>query len=182
MAARKTFFIAAVALCVLFLSSLCLAYGLKIGATAPFFKVSSGDGQGLTLEGIKGKAAGIFYETTDVVDQNKELKGALSRYYDAQPEALRKLMVRLPVINCSGVFFPLRGIWRSEFRKHSRIEGITIYGDWSGAMFSDYNVEPAQSNVFLVDKKGIIRYYSAGKIEGKEIDKVVSLFKKLVEE
>jgi alkyl hydroperoxide reductase subunit AhpC len=177
---RRIFFIAAFAVTVL--PSLCLAYGLKIGAAAPFFKVSSGDGQVLTLEDIKGKATGIFYETTDVVEQNRELKGALSKYYDAQPEGIRRLIVRLAAINCSRVFLPLRGIWRSEFRKHSRIENITIYGDWSGKMFSDYDIEDAQSNVFLVDKKGIVRYYSAGKIEGKEIGKVVSLFKKLVEE
>jgi predicted transcriptional regulator len=179
---RKLFFITGVISCLLFLSSLSWASGLKIGSSAPFFKVSSGDGRVLTLEDIKGKATGIFYETTDVVEQNRELKGALSRYYDAQPEGLRKLIVRLPAINCSRVFMPLRGIWRSEFRKHSRIEGITIYGDWSGRMFSDYNIEDGSSNVFLIDKKGIVRYYYAGKIEGKEIDRAVNLFKKLVEE
>jgi hypothetical protein len=182
MNARKISFIVGFVLAVLALEAACLAYGLKLGAAAPSFRVVSGDGQVLTLKDIKGKATGIFYETTDIIEQNRQLKGALGRYYDAQPEAARKLMVRLPVINCSGVFLPLRGIYRSEFRKHSRIENITIYGDWSGAMFSDYNIEDGQSNVFLVDKKGIIRYYRAGKIEGAEIDKVVALFKKLAEE
>lgn len=177
---KRIFFIAAFALSVL--PSLCLAYGLKIGATAPFFKVSSGDGQVLTLEDIKGKATGIFYETTDVVKQNMQLKEALGKYYEAQSESARKLIVRLPVINCSKVFLPLRGIWRSEFRKHSALEGITIYGDWTGRMFADYAIQGGVSNVFLVDKKGIIRYYASGRIQGKEIEKVVSLFKKLAEE
>jgi hypothetical protein len=177
---RKMFFIVAFVLSIL--PSLCLANGLKTGAIAPFFKVSSGDGRVLTLEGIKGKAAGIFYETTDVVKQNMQLKEALGKYYEAQPEAVRKLIVRLPVINCSKVFLPLRGIWRSEFRKHSALEGITIYGDWTGRMFSDYAIQGGVSNVFLVDKKGIIRYYASGRIQGKEIDKVVSLFKELAEE
>jgi hypothetical protein len=177
---KRIFFIATFALFVL--PSICLAYGLKTGAIAPFFKVSSGDGQVLTLEDIKGKATGIFYETTDVVKQNMQLKEELGKYYKTQPESARKLIVRLPVINCSGVFLPLRGIWRSEFRKHSALEGIAIYGDWTGRMFADYAIQSGVSNVFLVDKKGIIRYYASGRIQGKEIDKVVNLFKKLAEE
>ena len=167
---------------ILFCASAAFAYGLEIGANAPCFKVVSGDAQALTLEDIKGKATGIFYETTDVVGQNSLLKEALGKYYQTQPEAIRKLMVRLPVINCSRVLWLFAGVYRSQFRKHSQVENITIYADWSGKMFSAYDIEDAKSNVFLIDKKGIIRYYRAGKIEGKEIEKVVSLFKELVEE
>ena len=179
---QKILFVAGCVLSVLALQSISLAYGLEVGVRAPNFKVISGEGKALTLEDIKGKAAGIFYETTDVVKQNMQLKEALGKYYEAQPESVRKLIVRLPVINCSGVFLPLRGIWRSEFRKHSALEGIAIYGDWTGRMFADYDIQDGVSNVFLIDKKGIIRYYASGRIQGKEIEKVVSLFKKLVEE
>ena len=182
MSKRKILFIFSLLLCVLTWHSAASAYGLKIGSSAPPFKAISGEGKALTLEDILGKAAGIFYETTDVVKQNMQLKEALGKYYEAQPESARNLIVRLPVINCSGVFLPLRGIWRSEFRKHSALEGITIYGDWTGRMFADYDIQDGVSNVFLIDKKGIIRYYASGRIQGKEIEKVVSLFKKLVEE
>lgn len=182
MAKTKIFLAAWIILCVLCLSSLVLASGLKTGEPAPFFKVISGFGETLTLDNLKGKAAGIFYETTDVVKENSALKEALGKYYEAQPESVRKLMVRLPVINCSKVLWPLAGVYKSQFRKHSKIENITIFADWSGKMFSDYNIEPDKSNVFLVDKQGVIRYYAAGKIDGPEVERVVNLFKQLVEE
>ena len=179
---KKTLCILELILLILCLHSLSWASGLGIGTDAPFFKVISGDGQILTLKDIKGKAAGIFYETTDVVKQNMPLKEELGKYYQTQPAFVRELIVRLPVISCSRIFWPLAVIYRSQFRKHSRIEGITIYGDWNGKMFLDYNIEDNKSNVFLIDKNGVIRYYAVGKIEGKEVERVISLFKKLVEE
>ena len=182
MVKNKLLLIAVFVFCGLLFHALLFAYGLEVGVSAPAFKVYSGDRQVMTLEGIKGKATGIFYETRDVVTQNIELKNTLSKYYEAQPESSRQNMVRLPVINCSRVFKLLAGIWNAQLRKHSAIEGITIYADWSGEMFSDYNIKDGESNVFLIDKKGTIRYYNSGKIEGREIEKVVSLYKKLAEE
>jgi len=176
---KRLFIIAVLSLA---LWTFCWAYGLNLGTSAADFKVVSGDGKILTRQDILGKATGIFYETTDVVKQNMALKNALGKYYDAQPNSVRNIILRLPVINCSGVFLPLRAIYRSEFRKHSAEENITIYGDWTGRMFSDYNIQDGVSNVFLIDKKGVIRYYSAGRIADAQIDKVVALFKKLVEE
>jgi len=182
MIGKRTIFILVMVSAGLLLWSICLAYGLKTGSLAPDFRVSSGEGKALSAKDIQGKAAGIFYETIDTVKQNIQLKAALGKYYDAEPEAVKKVIVRLPVINCAKVFLPLRGIYRSEFRKHSALEGITIYADWTGKMFADYNIQEGASNVFLIDKKGVVRYYSFGKIEPQEVTKVVDLFKKLVEE
>ena len=169
-------------LCFFCFSYLYADYGLRPGAQAPFFRVISGEGKVLTLEDIKGKAVGIFYETTDVVRQNIQLKEELGGYYDGQPEPVKNMIMRLPVINCSKVFRPLAGIWRAQFRKHSKKEGIIIYGDWNGRMFSDYNIQDGVSNVFLIDKKGSIRYYAAGTLDAKERGRIISLLKTLVAE
>lgn len=139
--------------------------GLKIGTEAPSFKVKSGDDKILTLDMIKGKVTVIFYETKDVVEKNRQLKDALNKFYNEQPDTVKKLIVRLPIINCSGVFWPFTGIWRGKLRDNSKKEGITIYGDWNGKMFSDYKMKDKESNVVIIDKKGIIRYITSGKVK-----------------
>ena len=46
-------------------------------------------------------------------------------------------------------------------------------------MFSDYKTKDKESNVVIIDKKGIIRYFTAGKVENKEINKIKELLKSL---
>ena len=150
-----------------------------VGINAPFFKVASGEGKALTLDDLKGKVTGIFYETTDVVKKNRKLKDQLNIFYNQQPDSIKNIIVKLPVINCKGAFWPFTGIWRSKLRKHSKKEDIVIYGDWDGAMGLAYNVKDKESNIFIIDKKGIIRYYTFGKIEDKEIKIITDLLKQL---
>ena|SRR2546422_9500242 len=56
-----------------FQSSSLAASGL-IGSAAPYFKVQSGDEKELNLDMIKGKVIVIFYETKDIVENNKRIK------------------------------------------------------------------------------------------------------------
>jgi predicted transcriptional regulator len=128
---------------------------------------------------IKGKVIIIFYETKDVVGENRKLKDELNKFYDEQSDAIKELIVKLPIINCSSAFWPFTGIWKSKLRENSKKEGIMIYGDWDGKMKSDYKTKDKESNV---DKKGIIKYFASGKVEDKEIDKIKELLKKLVNE
>ena len=150
-----------------------------VGASAPFFKVVSGDGRMLMLDDLRGKATGIFYETTDAVKKNRKLKDRLNVFYDQQPDSIKKLIVKLPVINCKGAFWPFTGIWRSKLRKHSKKENIIIYGDWDGKMGQAYSVKDKESNIFVIDKKGIIRYFTFGRVEDKEIKIIIDLLKQL---
>lgn len=152
---------------------------LKIGTDAPAFKVKSGDNEILTLDMMKGKVIVIFYETKDVVEKNRELKNELNKFYSEQPDSLKELIVKLPVINCSGAFWPFIGIWKRKLKENSRKEDITIYGDWDGKMFSDYKMKDKESNVVIIDKKGIIRYIASGKVGNKELNKIMELLKEL---
>ena len=152
---------------------------LKIGTDVPAFEVKSGDDEILTLDMIKGKVIVVFYETKDVVEKNRKLKDELRKFYDGQPDTIKELTVILPIINCSSAFWPFIGIWRRKLRENSKKAGITIYGDWDGKMFSDYKTKDKESNVVIIDKKGIIRYFTAGKVENKEINKIKELLKSL---
>ena len=168
---------------------LCLSFtavsfgdGLEIGTAAPSFQVKSGDDKILTFEMIKGKLIVIFYETTDVVEKNRQLKNELIKIYNEKPDTVKELVMGLPIINCSGSFWPFIGIWKSELRKNSIKEGITIYGDWNGKMNSNYKMKAEESNIVIIDNKGIIRYFVSGKVKDEEIGNIKELLEKLLEE
>jgi predicted transcriptional regulator len=43
----------------------------------------------------------------------------------------------------------------------------------------DYNAKNNESNIIVIDKKGIIRYYYSGQLEDKTIPEIKSLLKEL---
>ena len=153
-----------------------------IGAEAPFFKVQSGDDKELTLEMIKGKVVVMFYEARDVVERNRRLKIQLNKFIFEQSESMRGVMVRLVIIDCSGAVWPFTGIWKSRLNESSKKEGIPIFGDWDGKMFSAYRMKSDESNILLIDKGGRIRFFTSGKIKNEKINEVKELLKELATE
>lgn len=155
-----------------------LANDTLIGNIAPSFKVISADKEILTLDNIKGKVAVLFYESKNAIEQNRKLKDALNIFYARQPDPIKKDIIRIGVINCQGVLF--RGAWENGLRSNSLKEGITIYGDWDGKMSGDYRTRVGESNLIIVDKKGVIRYYASGRLEDKETGIIEGLLERLV--
>lgn len=166
----------------LLLPTISIAGGLDVGKRAPFFSIKSGDDEELTLDMVKGKIAVIIYETKDVVEVNRELKDELNEFYDVQPDEIKEEIVRLPIVNCSGVFWLFTKIWKKKLRENSRKEGITIYGDWSGKMFSDYRMKGGDSNIVIIGRNGRVRYFSSGKLESDGIAGIKNLLKRLANE
>ncbi len=162
-----------IVLCVLLLALLihsnafCL---LEDGSRAPEFFITSGDDKNISLNQLKGLVITIFYETKEkeIIEQNRDLKNELNQFYKNQPDSMRKQVARLAVINCSGAFGPFKGIWAKNLIKNSIKEKITIFGDWDGSFFEKYKIINGESNVIIIDKKGIVRYSKAGKIEQTE--------------
>jgi predicted transcriptional regulator len=163
---------------VLFLSA--TAQGAEPGMKAPFFRITSGSDKVLTATMIEGTVSVIFYETKDVVERNRELKNSLNAFFLSQPESLKTQITRLPVINCKGAIWPFTAIWKSKLKENSSKEGMTIYGDFDGKMFSDFGMKDNDSNVLILDKMGLIRYFAFGKIESKEIPRIKKLFEVLM--
>ena len=153
-----------------------------IGSPAPYFRVESGEGEELTLDMIKGKVAAIFYQNKDIVDANKRLKDELNKLYSEQTDALKDVLVRLPIIDCSDAVWLFRWIWKRELREHSKKEGTTIYCDWEGEMSSDYKMKAGVSNVVIIDRRGTIRFFSSGDVAAEEIDDVKQLLIALTRE
>jgi peroxiredoxin len=150
------------------------------GVKAPFFRVKSGTGEEVTLDSTRGRVITIVYETKDVVEKSRNLKRELNRCYDELSDDLRKSIVRLPVINCSSAFWPITEIWKSKLRENSAKEGLTLYGDWDGSMSSKYKMKDNETNVVIIDKKGMIRYFEQGKLGDDEIYRIKSLLTGLI--
>ncbi len=154
---------------------------LEDGMRAPDFFLTSGDGKNVSLNQLKGSVITIFYETKEkeIIEQNRELKNELDQFYKNQTDPIRKQVSRLAVINCSGALWPFKGIWAKNMIKNSFKEGITIYGDWDGSFFEKYKIVKGESNFIIIDKRGIVRYSKAGKIEQTEFFAIKELLKKL---
>jgi predicted transcriptional regulator len=164
-----------------FQSSAVAASGL-IGSAAPYFSVGSGDDKVLTLDMIKGKVTAVFYENKDIVDANKRLKDELNKLYYQQTDALKDVLVRLPIIDCSDAIWPFQRIWKRRLREHSKKEDMAIYCDWSGKMSSDYKMKADVSNVVIIDKDGRIRFFSSGEVKDEEISGIKKLLIALASE
>ncbi|MGA9460568.1 MAG: redoxin domain-containing protein [Desulfobaccales bacterium] len=145
---------------------------LSVGEPAPFFSVESGDDENLTLDMLRGKVIILFYETREVVDKNREFKDYLKSLYNGLPEAVQENVFRLVVINCLDASFATRPIWRMKLREASERQGMTIYGDWTGDMLRDYQMQDDESNFLVIDKNGIIRYMATGLIERSQFEKL----------
>lgn len=151
-----------------------------LNKTAPPFTIESGDGRRLTLDLLKGKVAVIFYETRDASEKNSDIKDRLNGLYDRQEDRVRQSIVRVPVFNCSRVFWPITLVWKEGLRKHSRKVGMTLYGDWDGKMAADYQMRDRESNVVILDRAGTVRYVSSGRISEEEFHGIEELLDRLV--
>ena len=102
--------------------------------------------------------------------------------YSKQSNTVKELVVRLPVIDCSEAARLIRWFWKIKLREYSRREGMRIYCDWNGKMWSDYKMKGDVSNVVLIDKVGKIRIGSAGEVQAAQINGIMELLKALVKE
>lgn len=154
------------------------------GIEAPEFTVKSGDGKVLTLKDLEGKVVVLFYETGDeeIKGKNRLVKNALNRFYGEQPDAIKEEIARIVIVDCRNAVWPFKTIWKRKLREHSQKEGIRFYGDWDGSFAASYDITEGDTNLLVIDKKGIIRLSKAGKIEETEVPVIQELLEKLVRE
>ena len=160
--------------------SVSMAEGLEVGRPAPFFRVKSGGGKLITLDSAKGKIIVIFYETKEVLEQNRKLRNELNQSYRELTDTQKTYIVRLPIVNCCDAHWPFTGLWRKRLRESSRKSGVIIYGDWDGTMLSAYGMKGGESNVIIIDKRGIIRYFKSGRIGDAETGRIKNLIERLL--
>ena len=135
---------------------------LGIGEPAPAFSLESGNNKKLSLDMLRGKVVVLFYATRDTVEVNDALSRYLDALYAAQPQNIKNQIFRLLVVNAMEATAVTT--WKEKLRETSAKLKVTVYGDWTGSMYTAYRMRDDDSNFVIIDKKGIVRYAASGKI------------------
>lgn len=178
MAIYKKYFILFSAVLILLSLMSVKAMSLEPGVKAPQFNIKSGDDKELSLKNLQGKIVVIFYESKDTIEQNRIFKNELAALLDSS-EALKARTKVLSVIDCSSASIITRGIWKENLVQSSEREKLIVYGDWDGKVLKDYGMGEDKSNVVVIDRKGIIRFFKAGTLNDSDIKQCKELIKNL---
>jgi hypothetical protein len=119
----------------------------------------------------------LFYATRDTVHVNDALQHYLDALYDAQPQNIQNRIFRLLVVNAMEA--TSLTAWKEKLRETSEKLNITIYGDWTGAMYAAYRMRDNDSNFVIIDKRGIVRYAASGRIASSQFEAIKKLLLKL---
>lgn len=157
---------------------------LLIGREAPPFQVESGDGKVLEAKMLRGKVVVLFYESKDVIAKSRPLKIILNAFYKEQKKEDQQMILRVPIYDCTSATWPFTGIWKSRLVENSKRVGMTVYGDWDGKMGTSYGMKSDDTNLLIIDKRGIIRYFRSGVVtdNGETATILKKLLKDLVTE
>jgi len=156
------------------------ASSLLIGREAPPFQVESGDGKVLEAKMLRGKVVVLFYESKDVIAKSRPLKIILNAFYKEQKKEDQQIILRVPIYDCTSAAWPIKGIWKSRLVENSKRVGMTVYGDWDGKMGTDYGMKGDDTNLLIIDKRGIIRYFRSGVVTDN--GETATLLKKLLKD
>ncbi|MCX5812174.1 MAG: redoxin domain-containing protein [Proteobacteria bacterium] len=154
------------------------AMSLEPGTKAPQFNIKSGDDKKLPFNTLQGKAVIILYESKDAIELNRSFKNELATLLNGS-ETLKARTMVLSVIDCSSASWVIRSVWKKNLVKNSKKENLIVYGDWDGKMSTDYGMEDNKSNIVIIDRTGIIRFFKSGKLNNNEINQCKDLIQKL---
>jgi len=161
-----------------FAASLSLA-AATVGSKAPSFLLKSGDDKTLSSDFIRGKVTVLFYESKSALEKNRSAKATLNRYYVEQKEPTKKRIARIAVLDCSVVPGPPPAFWKRKLRESSLRDGLTSFCDWDGKMKTAYQMKADDSNVVVIDRRGVVRYVFRGRLENSDVEKLHALVLKL---
>jgi alkyl hydroperoxide reductase subunit AhpC len=150
---------------------------LGIGEPAPSFSLVAGNNKKLSLDMLKGKVVVLFYATRDTVEVNDALSHYLDALYAAQPQNIQSQIYRLLVVNAMEATAVTT--WKEKLNETSAKLKVTVYGDWTGGMFSAYRMRDNDSNFVIIDKKGVVRFAASGKIPNSRFEAIKKLLLEL---
>lgn len=154
-----------------------------VGKEAPYFRVEAGDGKIVDAKMIRGKVTILFYECKDALAKSRPLRNTLNAFYRERAKEMHDRLLVLPVINAtSGAGWPWKGLWKKALIENSQRVGITVYGDWDGKMGSAFALNGNDTNLVIVDKNGVIRFYQSGVIGPEKAGAILSLLEQIVNE
>jgi hypothetical protein len=150
---------------------------LGTGEPAPSFSLVSGDNKKLTLDMVRGKVVVLFYATRDTVDVNDDLLKYLDTLYANQPRNIQDQIFRLLVVNA--MYATSITAWKEKLIEISAKLKITVYADWTGDMFMAYRMRDNDGNFIIIDRRGIVRFAAAGRIDESRFEAIKKLLLEL---
>jgi hypothetical protein len=154
------------------------AFALQPGDTLPPFTVQA-EKSSLSSKDIAGRVAVISYETKGTAEVNRPFKRAVLqrwRQSDSSSPAI------VPVINCFSFFGFARSICANRVAAAAKKENLIIYTDSDGRMFNDFKITDDQSNIIILDKKAVVRFAHAGRLDDAGVQAAVKLIERLLRE
>jgi hypothetical protein len=158
--------------------SLPAAFALQPGDKMPAFTVQA-ENSSISSENIAGRAAIITYETKGTAEVNRPFKKAVLQRWRQSDNTAPAIV---PVINCFSFFGFARSICANRVAAAAKKENLIIYTDSDGAMFRDFKIPDDQSIIAIVDKKGVVRFTHAGRLDDAGVQAAVKLLDQLLSE
>ncbi|MCS7241187.1 MAG: hypothetical protein N2205_02255 [Candidatus Caldatribacterium sp.] len=134
----------------------------------------------LTANDLLGYVTVLFYDTRHTAPTNNDLKYAIRDFQKANLPVSASLMV-VQIIDASSANVFTRTIWKRKIRENAKRYGIPIYADWTGAMRRDFDFSPKESNILIVDPKGVVRFAFQGNPQGEDWERLFKVLHSLIE-
>ena len=154
------------------------AFALQPGDKMPAFTVEAEKSR-LSSRDIAGRVAIISYETKGTAELNRPFKQAVLARWRQGDSAAPAIV---PVINCFSFLGFVRSICANRVAAAAKKENLIIYTDCDGAMFRDFGLAEDQSIIIIVDKKGLVRFVHAGRLDDSGVQQCIQLVEKLLKE
>lgn len=152
------------------------AFALEPGDRLPAFSVPAENSR-ISSQDIAGRVAIITCEAKGTAELNRPFKKAVQERWRQSPDADPAIV---PVINCFGFFGLAASICASRVAAAAKKEKLVLYTDNSGDMFRDFGAAGDQSTIIIADKKGIVRFVHAGRLDPDGVKQAVQLIEGLL--
>lgn len=148
---------------------------LKVGDTAPGFKLKDPTGVEYSLDSpqYKGKVVIVFYNDPGSADLNNELQNALKAARDAGKIDQANYQ-GLGIANVRDSVVPNFILQRIIKRKQDETKAVILI-DPDYTLLNLWGLTKKTSNIIMLDKQGVCRYIFKGKVPAADVAKVVAL-------
>jgi predicted transcriptional regulator len=170
---KKTFW--AVLMILLWTASSVFAADLKVGDTAPGFKLKDPKDVEYSLDSpqYKGKVVIVFYNDPGSADLNNELQNALIAARDSG-KIDKTYYQGLGIANVSDSIVPNFILQRIIKRKQEETKAVILI-DPDYSVLNLWGLTRKTSNIVMLDKQRVCRYLYKGKVPAADIEKVIKL-------
>lgn len=150
---------------------------VEIGQTLPAVTLDKDKGGRVTGEAwssseLKDKVHVIFYVDPDEKDLNNDLSDAIKA-----AEMDRANYASVAIINMAATWKPNFAINAALKSKQEKFPHTIYVKDMDKHIVNTWNVADDNSDIIVLNKKGTVLFYHAGKVEGDQIDKVITIMK-----